>query len=160
MPTSQEFTGVLRLWAEVFMRRSMHDFYQFSRANGLSMTQISTLFRLYHQSYCGVSDLSDHLGVTSAAASQMIDRLVQQGLLARNENVADRRVREITLTPRGEQLVRESIEARSLWIEDLTTELSAEDQQAIIHTLTMLTQAAIQLEPQDSETFHTAAERI
>ena len=159
MQTSQEFTGVLRQWAEVFMRRSMHDFYQFSRANGLSMTQLSTLFRLYHQKYCGVSDLSDHLGVTSAAASQMIDRLVQQGLLARNENVADRRIRQITLTPRGEQLVRESIEARGRWMEELTTELSAEDQQAIIHTLTMLTQAAIQLEPQDLELFQPATER-
>ena len=58
------------------MRRSMHEFLAFTRQSGISMTQLSALMRLYHGGGCGVSDLGLHLGVTNAAASQMIDKLV------------------------------------------------------------------------------------
>jgi len=77
-------TSVLRTWSEVFMRRSMHDFRSFSRRSGLSMSQISVLFRLHYGGQCSVSDLGDHLGVSNAASSQLVDRLVGMGLLMRS----------------------------------------------------------------------------
>ena len=83
------------------MGRSMRDFTTFMRNSGLSMPQVSALFRLYYQGQCGVTDIADHLDVTSAAASQMIERLVQQGLLERSEDPNDRRVKQIDLSPAG-----------------------------------------------------------
>jgi DNA-binding MarR family transcriptional regulator len=139
-------TTVLRSWSEVFMRRSMHDFMRFSRQSGLSMTQISVLFRLHYGGSCGVSDLGEHLGVSNAAASQMVDRLVGMELLKRSEDPADRRVKTLALTPKGEALVLDSIEARRRWMEDLTTALAPDQEQQIAAALTTLTQAALKLE--------------
>lgn len=146
MSVNQHFTSVLRQWAEVFMHRSMRDFMQLSKKSGLSMPQLSTLFRLFHGEQCGVSEIGDHLGVTSAAASQMIDRLVQQGFLRRSEGEIDRRVKNIALTDKGRAVVQESIETRQRWMEELTTALSPEEQDDIVAALILLTGAAHALE--------------
>ena len=148
MSDSDRFTASLHEWTEVFMRRSMHDLVKFSKNSGVSMPQLSTLMHLYHhQDGCGVSDIGSHLGVTNAAASQMIDRLVQQGLLERSEDPKDRRGKRLQVSPKGRQLIEAGIEARRRWMEELTTELDAEQQQLISHALVLLTGAARRLDP-------------
>lgn len=128
------------------MRRSMHDFMEFTRASGLTMVQLNTLMRLHFGGACGVSDLGNHLGVTSAAASQLVERLAQMGLLERTQDPNDRRTRPLAVTDQGRALIQQGIEARRRWISDLTCELSAEDQQSITVALTLLTNAAQALE--------------
>lgn len=147
MSANPQFSAALREWAEIFMRRSMHDFIHFIKANGLSLTQLNTLMRLYHTGACGISEVGEHLGITNAATSQMIQRLVEQGLLVRTEDASDRRVKQVALTPSGRALIEQGIEARHRWLENLTTALTP-DQQAIIGTaLTDLTTAARDLDP-------------
>lgn len=155
MYLSHQFNHVLRQWSEVFMGRSMRDFSAFMRDSGLSMPQVSALFRLYYQGQCGVNDIAGHLDVSSAAASQMIERLVQQGLLERSEDPHDRRAKLIALTTAGRELMQESIEARVRWMAELTTVLSPEEQTTIIAALDALTSAAIRLDPQSQA--HTPA---
>jgi len=128
------------------MRRSMRDFIQSSKDSGLSVTQLSTLFRLHHKGFCGVSEVGDHLGITHAAASQMVERLVQLRLLERAEDPRDRRVKHLTLTVKGQELVQESIQARRRWMEELTNALTPQEHGLIIDALTILTAAARQLE--------------
>ena len=88
------------------------------------MSQFGALFHLHRMGSSGVTDLGDHLGVTSAAASQMLDRLVQQGLILRSEDPNDRRVKQIVLTDKGHQVLQESIRARQGWLDDLAETLS------------------------------------
>ncbi len=147
MTGSFHFNDVLRQWTEVFMGRSMRDFSAFMRNSGLSMPQVSALYRLYYRGQCGVTDIADHLDVSSAAASQMIERLVQQGLLERSEDPNDRRAKQIALSPAGRELMEESIEARVRWMAELTTVLSPEEQDTIVAALDALTSAAIRLDP-------------
>jgi DNA-binding MarR family transcriptional regulator len=147
MHDTQRFDDILRQWTEVFMGRSMRDFSAFMRNYGLSMPQVSLLSRLYYQGQCGVTDIADHLAVTSPAASQMVERLVQQGLLERNEDPNDRRAKQIVLSPAGRELIQDSIEARVRWMAELTTVLSPEDQTTIVAALDALTNAARQLDP-------------
>lgn len=151
MATAQEFTTVVSEWAEVFMRRSMHEFLAFTRQSGLSMTQLSALMRLYHGGGCGVSDLGEHLGVTNAAASQMIDKLVALGLLERSEDPRDRRVKNIVISARGRELIHNGVEARRKWMESLNTALTQDEREAIIPALTCLTRAARQQEPEPTK---------
>jgi DNA-binding MarR family transcriptional regulator len=139
----QPLNDTLREWAEVFMRRSMHDFRDFTCDSGLSMSQFSALYQIYHNGACGVSDIGEHLGVTNAGASQMIDRLVQQGLLERTEDLHDRRSKHLALTSKGLALVHSSIEARRRWLAELTTALTPEQQEEISTALTLLIQAAL-----------------
>lgn len=101
---------------------------------------------LYHCQECGVSDIGQHLGITKAAASQLVDRLVQQGLLVRAEAPNDRRFKTVSLTSQGRALVEKSIEARRKWLAELTTSLPEEEQQRISGGLVLLIDAARKLE--------------
>jgi DNA-binding MarR family transcriptional regulator len=147
MPISKPLTEVVREWSEIFMRRSMRETIQFWKESGLTMPQISTLMRLHHHGACGVSRVGSELGVTNAAASQMVEKLVQLGLLERAEDPADRRAKQLTLTPKGRALIQRSVEARRRWLEGLITALTPEQQKAIITALPYLTEAARALEP-------------
>ncbi len=146
MTDTERFNTVLHDWVHVFMRRSMRDLAQFTRESGMSMAQFNTLMHLHHQGACGVTDIGSHLGVTSAAASQMIDRLVQQGLLERSEDPDDRRARQIRVTPAGRQVIEAGIAARRRWMEGLATALEPAEQEQIALALTLLTGAARRLE--------------
>ncbi|MBU2610891.1 MAG: MarR family transcriptional regulator [Chloroflexi bacterium] len=146
MSPTKEFSDVLREWSEVFMHRSVHDFKRFMDESGISMSHIHILMRLFHGGACGVSDIGDQLGVTNAAASQTVDRLVTMGLLARSEDLSDRRVKQVTLTEQGRNLIQQGIEARCKWMEGLTTALTPEQQETIAAALKDLTTAARKLE--------------
>jgi MarR family transcriptional regulator, organic hydroperoxide resistance regulator len=140
--TAKSFSEVVGEWVEVFMHRSFRDFKRFMDEAGLSPTQVNALMRLYHGKLCGVSDIGGHLGITNAAASMMVDRLVQMGLLERSKDRKDRRLRYLKLTEPGRALVERGIEARVAWMQSLTANLSPEQQAMIVEALSMLTEAA------------------
>ncbi len=147
MSASKQFSEALHNWADVFLHRSMRDFARFMKDAGLTMPQINTLMRLYYQGACGISDIGSQLGVTNAAASQMVERLVQQGLIERAEHPDDRRAKQLTLTPKGQEFILNGIAARRLWMEELATALTREQQADIVTALTCLTEAARKLKP-------------
>ncbi|MBI3241648.1 MAG: MarR family transcriptional regulator [Chloroflexi bacterium] len=146
MSTAKQFNTALREWAEIFMTRSMREWVRFIKSSGLSMPQFSTLMRLHYRGGCGISDISAHLDVTAPAASQMVDRLVQMGLLERGEDPNDRRAKQVTLSAKGRDLVEKGIEARNRWSEELATKLTAEQRGVVIDALAHLTEAAGKLE--------------
>jgi DNA-binding MarR family transcriptional regulator len=137
---------VLHDWTEIFMHRSFRDFKRFMDESDLSPSQAGTLMRLYHRNTSGVSEIGVALGITNPAASQLVERLVQQGLLQRTEDPNDRRVKLVTLTQSGKALIERGIEARRRWMEELTDTLSPEEQQMISGALILLTDAARKLE--------------
>ena len=142
MSSTKVLTEVIRDWSEVFMHRSMRDFRRFMDETGLSFSQINILMRLVHGKSTGVSEIGEQLGVTNAAASQAVDRLVQLDLIERTEDPEDRRAKRLALTQKGRALIEKGIEARSKWIEGLTDALTPEQQNMIISALTLLTEAA------------------
>ena len=146
MSLSKQFAEAVREWAEVFGRRSMREALQFWRKSELTMPQVSTLMRLHHEGTCGVSEVGSHLGVTNAAASQMVEKLVQQGLLERAEDPHDRRAKQLTLTPKGRALIQKGAAAHHRWMDDLPRVLTSEQQAAIAAALDCLTEAARNLE--------------
>ena len=142
MSPTKVLTDVIREWSEVFMHRSMHDFRKFMEETGLSFSQIAILMRLLHGGNTGVSEIGDQLGVTNAAASQAVDRLVQAGMIERTEDPQDRRAKRLALTRKGRMLIKKGIKIRSQWVEGLTGALTPEQQSLIISALTLLTAAA------------------
>ncbi len=61
------------------------------------MTQFSTLMTLHKQGTCAISEIAEELGVSTAAASQMVDRMVNDGMILRTEDPNDRRVKLVSL---------------------------------------------------------------
>jgi DNA-binding MarR family transcriptional regulator len=146
MLSMEQLVGVLTDWSAVFMRNSMRNFIRYSKESGLSMTQIGALFRIFHLGNSAISNVGEELGVTPAAASQMLERLVQQGLILRSEDPVDRRVKQIVLTDKGRKTVKEGISARQQWFFDLAEMLSEGERAQVVEALTMLIERANQLD--------------
>jgi DNA-binding MarR family transcriptional regulator len=146
MSKTEELQFNLIQWSDVFMARSMREMMRYVRRIGLSMPQFSTLMRLYYNGGCGLSDITSELDVTAAAASQMVDRMVKDGYLARAEDPHDRRAKQITLTDQGRQLVADGIAVRNHWTEHLADYLADDDCEAICQALKSLTAATHKLE--------------
>jgi DNA-binding MarR family transcriptional regulator len=142
MSTSKLFSETLHEWTHTFMRRSFHDFKEYMDAWGLSSSQANALMRLYHSGACGVSDIGEHVGLSNPAASQMVDHLVQMGLVERTENSSDRRVRQLALTEKGCSLAEKGVLARSRWLEELSKELTESQQAEVCSVLSQLIEAA------------------
>ncbi len=142
MSPTKVLNDVIKEWSEVFMQRSMRDFRKFMVTTGLSFSQINILMRMVHRGSTSVSEVGEQLGVTNAAATQAVDRLVQLGLIIRTEDPEDRRAKQLALTQKGRELINQGVEARSKWVEGVTGSLSSEQQNLIISALILLTSAA------------------
>ena len=146
MTKSPQFTQAIRTWMDVFMHRSMRGWGLFAKSTGLSMPQFSVLMQLYHKGACGMSEISDRFEVTPAAASQLVDKLVQGGYIAREEDPNDRRAKLLNLTGSGRDLIQQGIEVRYRWMEQIASQLDADEKAKVVEALTILTEAAKALE--------------
>lgn len=136
----------IRVWMDIFMHRSMRGWSHFAKSTGLSMPQFSILMQLHHKGACGVSDISDRFDITNAAASQLVEKLVQSGYLERAEDPSDRRAKVLNLTARGQALIERGNLERHRWMDDLVKTLSAQEKLKVSEALTILTDAARQME--------------
>jgi DNA-binding MarR family transcriptional regulator len=146
MSKPTQITHSLHAWMDVFMHRSMRGWYRFVKTTGLSMPQFSILMQLHYKGSCGMSEISERFNVTAAAASQLVEKLVQSELLERTEDPSDRRAKMLRLSKKGAQLVEQGIEERHRWMNDLATKISAEDSSVVVEALDILVKAAQQLE--------------
>ena len=151
MPDPGAFEETLKTWFEVLMRSSMRGFAMFAKESGLSMTQINTLVHLRHKGPSGVTDIGDELGVSSAAASQMLDRLVQLGLILRTEGLHDRRLKQIALTPEGETFLHNGLDARQKWIAQLAVAMTPAEKEQVVAAIQLMIDKMLLLnsEPKD-----------
>ncbi len=147
MRKSVQFTQALRSWMDISMNRSMHSWSHHAKATGLSMPQFSILMQMYYRGDCGISDISDRFEISSAAASQHVDNLVQAGLVERAEDPHDRRVKKVQLSAKGRNLIDKGIQERYHWINGLSDSLDEKDQEKIADALVILTEAVRRQEP-------------
>ena len=149
MTTLDSFSTTLLSAVAIIMRRSMQSYARYIKNSGLSMSQMSALFYLYRKGSGGVSDIGEEMGVTSAAASQMLDKLVLQGLITRSEDPHDRRLKQIVLTDKGRQSLdhlREGLHTRHSWLDELADKLSPAEQEQVEAAFQILIEKAGQLE--------------
>lgn len=146
MTRPAQFNQAIRAWMDVFMSRSMRGWGLFAKSTGLSMPQFSILMQLHHKGACGVSDISERFDITNAAASQLVDKLVQGGFIKREEDPIDRRAKRLNLTDKGRKLIQQGIEQRYGWMEELADRLSAEERAKVSEALNIMTEAAKELE--------------
>jgi DNA-binding MarR family transcriptional regulator len=142
----QEMTDVMLEWVTTFMRHTMHDFVTFTHSVNLSMVQMNVLMWLYYHHQTEIMHLEDVMQVSRPAASQMVERMVQQGLVIRKESPTDRRARLVELTDHGRHIIEESVAVRQKWITELMDSLTSEQKQMVTHTMFLLSQQALNLD--------------
>lgn len=88
------------------------------------------------------SHVRDHLGITSAGVTTLIDRLVQRGAVKRDLDEHDRRVNHITATVDLDSPPWSSLRAFDVAVEAAIGRIGAEDVQRVADVLDRLTAAA------------------
>ncbi len=78
------------------------------QSTGLTLTEVAALFELHEIGTAKIGDLAKKTLLSLAATSQMIERLVKQGYLIRQEDLNDRRQKQVSLTETGKAFIQET----------------------------------------------------
>ena len=151
MVSPSQFIPTIRQFLDFAMHHTMRERAHFAKATGLSMPQFGILMQLHYRHNCGVSDLSERFDITNAAASQLVDKLVQSGLIRREEDPNDRRAKLLNLTEKGRSFIHQGLEERYRWVDHLAEKLTSEERAKVTEALIIMTQAAKEL---DAEPVH------
>ncbi len=136
--SSPPHTETIRQGIDQVAHRSFHEHIRFVKASGLSMPQFNILMQLHYQRACGVSDISARMDISSAAASQLVEKLVQAGLLERAEDPNDRRVKQLRLTSNGQDLVEAALAARYRWVDELIENLEPAEREKMAEAMQII----------------------
>lgn len=101
-----------------------------ARKADLSHTELTALELLTRQQW-GPGELARHLGVTSAAASGIVDRLVARGHAERRPHEQDRRRTQVALTDSGRAEVLGHLMPMFVALDELDRSLSDAERAAV-----------------------------
>lgn len=93
-----------------------------------------------------MSHVSERFEITPAAASQLVEKLVQSGFVQREEDPKDRRAKLLNLTDKGRDFIQRGTQERYRWVDELAGKLSAEERTKISEGLSIMTEAMKKLE--------------
>jgi len=146
MISDSQLSQTMRHFMDIVMHHSMRERSHLAKAIGISMPQLGILMQIHFHENCGISDISGRFDITNAAASQLVDKLVQNGLIQREEDPHDRRAKLLNLTEKGKELINQATERRYRWVEDVAQKLSAQEREQVNEALNIMTRAAQELE--------------
>jgi DNA-binding MarR family transcriptional regulator len=78
----------------------------------LTMPQMVTLFAIRSAGTCRMSELAEITQQSAGTLTGIVDRLIEDNLVARVRDLDDRRVVQVTLTPHGEERLNRVEHAR------------------------------------------------
>jgi len=98
----------------------------------LTYNQYKTLLTIADRGECSLGDLGRELEVAMSSASQMVDRLVGQGLVHRQQDAENRRQVVIRLTPQGKAVIAELNAGILKRYEQVLARLPAAEQEELV----------------------------
>jgi DNA-binding MarR family transcriptional regulator len=116
----------------------------------ISLAQLRVLVILDSRGPQSLGAMARHLDVHPSNATRACDRLVQGGLLTRNENPSDRRQIRLELTSTGRRVIESVMSHRRRQVEDLLAQMTGEQRVALVPMLRAMTAAG-------RETLHQSA---
>ncbi|MFL5856229.1 MAG: MarR family winged helix-turn-helix transcriptional regulator [Solirubrobacteraceae bacterium] len=110
------------------MQTCGRDVVQLASEFELSFSQMKAIQKMREAAEpVSVKTLGDQLGLSLAAMSRAADDLVQRGLVDRVEDPDDRRIKRLSLTPAGNELVQKLIESRLAGVGEFVDSLSPKE---------------------------------
>jgi MarR family 2-MHQ and catechol resistance regulon transcriptional repressor len=94
---------------------------------GLGLSDFGVLEVLLHKGPLPVNTIGPIVDLTPGSISIAVDRLFEKGLVSRVESTEDRRVRIVTLTPRGKNLIVSAFRKHAGQMRKVFSELSPEE---------------------------------
>ena len=144
MTTSQEVdrATLLRQLDDLhasFDRRALCTWAEPLLSTPLTMQQLKVLTLIaVEQDRATGHDLAEAMGVSVATMSGLIDRLVEQGMVARKDDPDDRRVRRLSVTDSGSAILRSLISSGNTMPPQVLDRLADADLLALVQGLAAL----------------------
>ena len=108
----------------------------------LSLAQLATLFLLQHRREPTIKEVSVLLGRSISATGRLLDQLVRRGLVRRDEDPRDRRVKRVAITASGLELLATLTAHRAGAQLALMRHLTTTEQAEVARGMELLTEAA------------------
>ena len=108
------------------------------RGADLSIPQFRTMRFIQRNPDSSLSNLADYLGLTLPSASKLVDGLVKQKLVTRQESTSDRRCLTLVLTQSGESIVDSARASAQANLEKILSFLSSDELKTIHQSMELL----------------------
>ena len=126
---ARKFQGTDYTW--LLMMKAMRALTRYATAGieetGLGLSDFGVLETLLHAGPLPVNTIGPLVNLTPGSISIAIDRLVAKGLVTRVESAEDRRVRVVSLTLRGKDLIATAFRKHSAQMKKVFSELSEDE---------------------------------
>jgi DNA-binding MarR family transcriptional regulator len=111
---------------------------------GLNITapQLKTMFFIADHGSTNFTKLASALGVTPPNVTGIVDRLVEHGLVSRQENPEDRRMLMLHLTEKGKSIIADLRERRVSRMSKVLSSLSLEELAIVAKGFNLLNRGA------------------
>lgn len=141
-PSARDIDGLSRdmaALANYLMRTANMGTFNAIAELDLSFTQIKALCALDNAGEeRSVKALAESLGVSLAAMSRAVDGLFERGLVGREEDPTDRRMKRVRLTETGRAVPRALNDARLSALQELMSSLGEEEAVALGQALALI----------------------
>jgi DNA-binding MarR family transcriptional regulator len=107
--------------------RAIREQMRAGRVDGMSVAQFRLLLFVRRNPGTSLSPVAEHLATSLPAASQLVERLVQAGLLTRGPHPESRRRIEVHLTPAGSAALAQCDARTRAWLCDRLSALGEDD---------------------------------
>jgi DNA-binding MarR family transcriptional regulator len=104
----------------------------------LSVPQFRTLAFVNRNKGSSLSEVADHIGLTSPSASTLVDGLIQRGMMTREEHPDDRRRIRLAVTSPGEAILETSTRGTMAYLAKKLSSLSADEREVIVKAMKTL----------------------
>lgn len=101
----------------------------------LTFTQLRTLLLASTGDPLPITQIADHLDKSATATSRSVDRLARLGLIERRASEEDRRVKLVSITEQGRDMVDQYIESRSQLLREFVNRTAPENVQTLLAAL-------------------------
>jgi MarR family 2-MHQ and catechol resistance regulon transcriptional repressor len=108
------------------------------RETGLGDSDFRVLEALLHKGPLPVNTVGPKVWLTPGSISVAVDRLVKKGLVSRKGHAADRRVRQVELTPKGRALITSGFGEHAEAMENIAGVLSKNERLTLLRLLKKL----------------------
>jgi DNA-binding MarR family transcriptional regulator len=137
--TTNELGGDLYALITYLHKSCQADVFEAVGALELTMTQIKVLHHLdQHKRSLTVKEAAEVVSLSLPAASRAIDDLVRRGFAQRQEDLADRRMKQVSITEQGRAAIRRLNAARLRGLEEFVETLSSQQRTRLSSALAKL----------------------
>jgi MarR family 2-MHQ and catechol resistance regulon transcriptional repressor len=112
---------------------------------GLGDSDFRVLEVLLHKGPLPVNTIGPKVWLTPGSISVAVDRLVEKGLVSRNDQADDRRVRQVELTAKGRVLITGGFREHAAAMESVVSILSKNERLTLLRLLKKLGKDAAEI---------------